>query len=363
MQYMLYEHSNVHRGVYRLSENATRAFEEARELCAEFLGGVDKRGVIFTSGTTDSLNLVAQTWGRTHLKAGDEILLPISEHHSNIVPWHMVAEERGAKVRFIPMTTHLRLDMAQAKAMMSEKTKVVAFGHVSNALGVIHPVKELAHLARQVGALVVVDGAQAAPHQLCDVKELAPDFYAISGHKMCGPTGIGLLFGKPELLQKLPPYKGGGEMIRTVTEAGSTWADIPHKYEAGTPYIAGAIGLGEAVKFLRSFDAVAASLHEQELGRYAYEELSKNKNIRLFVPPGDDWVGIVSFQHSYIHPHDLAAVMDAHSVCVRAGHHCTQPLMRSLGVAATTRLSPYFYNTTKDIDAFLAAIRKAESIF
>lgn len=357
------EHCNVHRGVYKLAEQATSLFEDTRKNVASFIGGVDPREVIFTSGTTEGINLVANTWGDTHVQAGDEILLSISEHHSNIVPWHILAKKKGATVKFIPLDENLRLDWEEAQKLISRRTKIVALAHVSNVLGIIHPVKKLVELARSVGAVSVIDGAQAVPHFDVSMKDLACDFYAFSSHKMCGPTGMGVLYGRQELLDAMPPYKGGGEMIAKVTIEGASWAELPHKFEAGTPHVAGVIGLGEAIDFLRSFDRKAAFASDLALGKQCFEGLKGRKKIQVFLQDVNDWVGILSFHHTSIHPHDIAHVLDADNVCVRAGHHCAQPLLRSLNVAATTRVSPYIYNNESDLQKFFEGLEKAEKLF
>lgn len=357
------EHANVHRGIYKLSEKATLEFENVRKKSAHFLGGVKNNCVIFTSGTTESINLIAHSWGRENLKEGDEILLPVSEHHSNIVPWHIVAQATGAKLKFIPLNNDLRIDVDTARTKLTKKTKIITFAHVSNVLGTVNPVKELVNLAKEVGAVSIIDGAQGAPHSICNAKEIDPDFYSFSSHKMCGPTGVGVLYGKEKLLESMPPYKGGGEMILTVEESGSKYADLPHKFEAGTPNISSVIGLGAAIDFLNNIDTDFITKHELTLGKYLLEQLSTKKHITCFVKDTRDWKGIVSFHHKVIHPHDMAAVLDNKNICVRAGHHCAQPLMKFLEVAATTRVSPYIYNNKEDIDCFLEALEKAESIF
>ncbi len=359
-RFYAYENANVHRGVYRLSEHATHEYEAARATVAEFLGGVRSEEIIFTRGVTEALNLVASAWGRTYVNAGDEIVLSIAEHHSNIVPWQLVAQATGARLVFLPLTAECRLDMTRARELIGPKTKILAIQHVSNALGVIHPLKELIALAKAHGAISVVDGAQAVPHFNVDVLDLDCDFYAFSGHKMLGPTGIGCLYGRARLLETMPPYHGGGDMIESVTVDGFTCAEIPAKFEAGTPNIAGAIGLRATIDFLATAPRAEAIEHERELGRHLVEELRGNKHVRLFTPGGDDWIGTVTFYHEVIHPHDVAAFADQEGVCVRAGHHCAQPLMRALGVGSTSRVSPYLYNTHEDIERFIRALRKAE---
>ncbi len=361
-RYYSQENANVHRGVYQLSEEATRAFEGARQSIAKHLGA-SAREIIFTRGTTDAINLVASCAGQVQLKAGDEILLTVAEHHSNIVPWQIVAERYGAKVRYIPLNSDFRLDLDAARRLINGKTKIVALAHISNVLGIIHPVRELIKMAKEVGAWTLLDGAQGAAHLPVDVCELDCDFYALSGHKAYGPTGIGVLFGKAARLNAMPPYQGGGDMIETVTLDGSTWNELPSKFEAGTPHIAGGIGLGAALDFLRALDLDRVLTHDRELGQYLYDAFSDFQDVQTFVKPGPDWIGILTFAHRSIHPHDLAAVCDGEKVCIRAGHHCAQPLMKVLGVSATARVSPALYNSKEDIDRFLGALRKAERLF
>lgn len=360
--YYRHENANVHRGVYQLSEEATRAFEAARQSVARWVNA-SEREIIFTRGTTEAINLVAQAAGQLRLKPGDEIVLTVAEHHSNIVPWQIVAERLGARISYIPLRPDFRLDLDAARRLITPKTKLVALAHISNVLGVIHPVREIIAMARAVGAWTLLDGAQGAAHLPIDVKALDCDFYAFSGHKAFGPTGIGVLYGKAEHLQAMPPYQGGGDMIEKVTLQGSTWNELPSKFEAGTPHIAGAIGLGAAISFLEQLDLDQVLAHDRALGQELYDALGDFPGIRTFVPPGDDWVGIVTFAHRTIHPHDLAAVCDSAKVCIRAGHHCAQPLMEILGVSATARVSPALYNESRDIQKFLGALQKAEQLF
>lgn len=361
-RFYAFESSNVHRGVYKLAEQATAFYEGTRKQIAHFLGNVDTKEIIFTSGTTDSINLVTQSWGSKNIKAGDEILIPISEHHSNLVPWQMLAKEKGAKVVFAPLDSNFHLDLKATKKLINKHTKVLAFAHVSNVLGVIHPVKELIALAKSVGAITVIDGAQSIPHFNVDVRELGCDFYAFSSHKMCGPTGVGVLYGRMDILNSMPPYRGGGEMISKVSVEETTWAQLPHKFEAGTPNIGGVIGLGEAVSFLQSLDREKSFADDLALAKKFLSELKKNKDIKVFVSDVDNWIGIISFHHKTIHPHDIATILDSENVCVRAGNHCAQPLMHFLGVPATTRISPYIYNNEADLEVFLKAFKKVESI-
>lgn len=362
-RYYRAENANVHRGVYQLSENATRLFEEARINIAKYLHA-DSTEIIFTRGTTEAVNLVAQCAGAAFLREGDEIVLSVAEHHSNIVPWQIVAERHGAKIRYIPLNANRRLDLEAAKGLINAKTRIVSLAHVSNVLGVIHPIKEIIKLARAVGALTMIDGAQGVPHLRVNVKEIDCDFYAFSGHKSFGPTGIGVLYGKKALLQAMPPYQGGGDMIERVTLEGSTWNELPSKFEAGTPHMAGVIGLGAAIDFLKGIDLEAILKHDQSLGTYLCEVLKAEfPKVKVMAPPGDDWVGSVCLSHSGIHPHDLAAVCDSEGVAIRAGHHCAQPLMEVLGETATARVSPGLYNDKADIDRFIKALRKAEELF
>ena len=357
------ENANVHRGVYSLSETATAAFEAARQTVASYIGGVKETEVIFTKGTTDAINLVAQTWGQTFIGEGDEIVLTVAEHHSNIVPWQMLAQRVGATIKYIPLKDDLRLDLDVAAQLICEKTKLVACGHVSNVLGIIHPVEKIIAMAKKVGAVTLLDGAQALPHLDVDVKALGCDFYAFSAHKVMAPTGTGVLYGREELLEAMPPYQGGGDMIETVSLSGSTWNVLPSKFEAGTPNIAGVIGLGAALEFLGKIDKKKALEHDRALGARVIEALKKSKHVRLFSKVADDWVGIVTFYHEMIHPHDMASICNSENVCIRAGHHCAQPLMEFLEVSATSRVSPYVYNNDADIDKFLKAFSKAEELF
>ncbi len=362
-RYYRTQNANVHRGIYQLSEDATRAFEEARINIANYVNA-ETREIIFTRGTTEAVNLVAQCGGAAFLRPGDEILLTVAEHHSNIVPWQIVAERHGAKVKFIPLNSDRRLDLDAARSLINEKTRFVSLGHVSNVLGVIHPIREIIQMARGVGALTMIDGAQGVPHLRIDVKELDCDFYAFSGHKCFGPTGIGVLYGKKALLQVMPPYQGGGDMIERVTLEGSTWNELPSKFEAGTPHMEGVIGLGAAIEFLKSIDLEKILEHDQALGRQLVHAMKEEfPKVKIMVEPGPDWVGTVTFAHESIHPHDLAAVCDGEGIAIRAGHHCAQPLMEVLGVTATARVSPSLYNDADDMNRFIKALRKAEQLF
>lgn len=355
--------ANVHRGVYRLSEDATRAFEEARLHIAAYIHASPEE-VIFTRGTTEAINLVAQSAGQVFLRPGDEVVLTVSEHHSNIVPWQLAAERYGAKLKYIPLRADRRLDLEAAQDLINERTRIVACAHISNVTGIIHPVREIIQMARAVGALVLIDGAQGLPHLPVNVRELDCDFYAFSGHKAFGPTGIGVLYGRRALLEAMPPYQGGGDMIETVRLEGSTWNALPSKFEAGTPHIEGVIGLGAAIDFLASLDMQAILAHDRALGLHLASELKTQfPQVQMVIEPGDDWIGTVTFHHKAIHPHDIAAVCDGEDVCIRAGHHCAQPLMEAFAVTATARVSPALYNDKADIDRFIQALQKAEKLF
>ena len=362
-RYYRSENANVHRGVYQLSENATRIFEESRLRIAAYINA-ESVEVIFTRGTTEAINIVAQSGGQAFLRPGDEIVLTVCEHHSNIVPWQLAAERHGVTIKYIPLTADRRLDLAAARELITAKTRMVSLGHISNVLGVIHPVREIIKMAKAVGALTMLDGAQGIPHLKVDVKELDCDFYAFSGHKAFGPTGIGVLYGKKALLNAMPPYQGGGDMIEKVTLQGSTWNELPSKFEAGTPHIEGVIGLGVAIDFLKSLPLEKLLAHDQHLGRFLTQKLREEfPRVKILVEPGEDWVGTVTIAHENIHPHDLAAVCDSDNIAIRAGHHCAQPLMEVLGVTSTARVSPSLYNDEADIERFLAALRKAEKLF
>jgi cysteine desulfurase/selenocysteine lyase len=354
--------ANIHRAVHTLSQESTLAFDAARETVRRFLNAADAREVLFTRGTTEGINLVAQAWGRANLRAGDEILLTTMEHHSNIVPWQMVAAERGAVVRVVPIDDAGTLDLDAYHRLLGPRTRLVGVGHVSNALGTVNPVAELARAAHAVGALVLVDGAQAVAHARVDVRALDADFYAFSGHKVFGPTGIGALYGKRALLEAMPPWQGGGDMIRTVSFAGSTWADLPSKFEAGTPDVAGAVGLGAALAWFASlpFDAVAA--HEADLLAYGTEVLSRVPGLRLF-GTSPHKASVLSFTLEGVHPHDIGTLLDLEGVAVRTGHHCAQPVMERYGVPATARASLALYNLREDLDALVAALAKVRALF
>ncbi len=358
------ENANVHRGIYDLSRRATDRFEAARVTVADFLNAPDASEVVWTRGTTESINLVAGTWGSEHIGEGDEIVLTRLDHHSNIVPWQLLAGRVGATIRYVDVDDDGRLRLDQLDEMLGSRTKLVALNHASNALGTINPVAEVAERAHAVGALVLVDGAQGAPHLPVDVQSLGADFYALSGHKMGGPMGIGALWARKELLEAMPPYQGGGEMIDLVEDDHSTWAEVPHKFEAGTPNVAGAVGMAAAVDFLNELGAEAVEAHETSLVEYGLEKLNAVPGLTVFGPPdATDRIAVFSFKLEGVHPHDVATILDSEHVAVRAGHHCTQPLMRRLGVPATTRASCWVYNTTEDIDRLAAGLGKASAIF
>jgi cysteine desulfurase/selenocysteine lyase len=356
-------HANVHRGVYHLSELATAAMERARQKVARFIGARSAREIIFTRNTTEAINLVANAWGRANLQAGDRIVLTEMEHHSNLVPWQIVAQATGAELDFIPIDGEGRLALETLPTLLNERTKLVALTHMSNVLGTINPVAEVNAAAKQVGAVTLVDGAQSVPHFPVDVQALGIDFLAFSGHKMCGPTGIGVLWGRRELLEAMPPFLGGGSMIKTVELRRSTWNDLPWKFEAGTPAIAEVIGLGCAVDYLQGIGMEAIHRAEQQLVGYALDQLQALGGLKLYGPPVGERGGVVSFSVEGIHAHDVAAVLDQHGVAVRAGHHCCQPLMEILDVPATVRASMYLYTTPDEIDQLVQALEVCKTIF
>jgi cysteine desulfurase/selenocysteine lyase len=356
--------ANVHRGIYRIAEEATARYEEARSKIAAFLGAARPEEVIFTRGTTEALNLVAATWGRAQVRAGDEILLTEMEHHSNIVPWQILAAERGAVLRYIPVTDDGRLDLGALDRLLSERTRVVALTHQSNVLGTINPVRLIADRAHAVGACVVVDAAQSVPHQPVDVEALGADFLAFSGHKMLGPTGSGGLWARYELLEAMPPYQGGGEMIMLVGLERSTYKDPPHKFEAGTPSIADDIALGVAVDYLQGIGLDAVAAHVHDLVGYALERLREVPGLRVYGPLEPvDRGGAISFTMDAAHPHDIAQVLDQEGIAVRAGHHCAQPVHRRFGIPASARASFHLYNTREDVDALVGGLLRVHHLF
>jgi cysteine desulfurase / selenocysteine lyase len=361
-RYYSEEHANIHRGVYRLSEDATKAYEHARSQVAEFLNAPESREVIFTRGATDAINLVAASWGRANLKACDEILLTEMEHHANIVPWQLIAEATGAVIRVVPVITATgELDIEAFRRLLSPRTKLFACGHVSNALGTINPVAELVREAKAAGATVLIDGAQAVAHFRPDVQDLNADFYVLSGHKLFGPTGIGALWGRAELLNAMPPYQGGGDMIRKVDFAGTTFREIPERFEAGTPHISGAIGLGVACEYFSALPPSARD-YEDALLAYATDKLSAIPGLRI-VGTARSKVAVISFLLGEIHPHDVGTMLDADGICVRTGHHCTMPLMKALGIPGTVRASFAFYNTKEEVDRLVASLERIRKMF
>jgi cysteine desulfurase/selenocysteine lyase len=357
------DNANVHRGIHELSNRATAAFEAARARAGRFLNARSADEIVFTRGTTEGINLVASAWGAANIKAGDRILLTEMEHHSNIVPWQLLAARTSAKLSYLPIQGDIGLlDLSRLGEWLTKEVKLLAFTHISNSLGTINPVSELCARARQLGITTLVDAAQSAGHRPVDVQELGCDFLVLSGHKMCGPTGIGVLYGRQEVLEPLAPYQGGGEMILSVDFHESTWKHAPHRFEAGTPDISGAIGLHAAMDYLDAIGRERIAQHDQELGAYAYAALSHLKGLRLF-GPHIGRAGLVSFVLNGVHAHDVVTVADQRGVALRGGHHCNQPLMRRLGVESTARASFYFYNTTDEIDRFVEVLGEIQRFF
>jgi cysteine desulfurase/selenocysteine lyase len=363
MAYYTHDNANPLRGAYALSARATERYHLARERIAKFVGVADSARLIFTRGTTESLNLVATAWGRANIGAGDEIVITGIEHHANFVPWQQLALEKGATLKIAKLTNDGRVDVEDFRSLVTPKTKVVAFSHVSNAIGTINPVVELKSIARAVGAMVCIDGAQAAPHLPLDLDTLDADFYAFSGHKMLGPMGCGVLVGRRAVLEAMPPYQTGGDMIEYVADDRTTWNVLPHKFEAGTPNVADAIGLAAACEYLDELGMEAVRAHEQQLTASASERLQAIPGVTVYGPPAADRSGVVSFTVGEIHPHDLATILDEGGVCIRAGHHCAQPLMRRLQLPATARASFYVYSTEADVDALVAGVHRAREVF
>ena len=361
--YYRHNHANVHRGIHELSEVATNAYEDARRRIARFINAPDPASIIYVRNATEGMNLITGSWGRSNITAGDEILLTEMEHHANLVPWHILAEEKGATIRYVPFKEDGTLDLSNLANLLSEKTKVFSFTAMSNVFGTITPVKRLVEAAHQVGALAVVDAAQSVPHMPVDVQELGCDFLVFSGHKMCGPTGIGILYGKRALLEEMPPYMGGGDMIRRVTLEGFTPNELPYKFEAGTPAIAEAIGLGAAVDYLCGLGMDKVHRHEQHITNYALEALSEIKELRLLGPPAAQKGGVAAFTLGGVHPHDIAQLLDEEGIAIRAGHHCAMPLHRKLGVSATARASFYVHTTMEEIDKLVAGLHRVKKIF
>ena len=363
VRYYERDNANVHRGIHELSNRSTNAFEAARERTRKFLNARSTEEIIFTRGTTEGINLVANAWGGKFIKAGDVILLTEMEHHSNIVPWQMLAERTGAKLRYVPITgDEGLLDLDKLESLLTPEVKLFAMVHISNALGTLNPVADLCARARRLGITTLVDGAQSAGHMMVDVQAIGCDFYAFSGHKICGPTGIGALYGRKEVLENTPPWHGGGEMIATVDYFKSTWNTLPHKFEAGTPDISGPIGLHAALDYLDAIGRENIFRHDLELATYAYQRLSELKGVRLFGPKGERG-GLVSFLLDDVHAHDVVTIADRYGVALRGGHHCTQPLMKKLGVPSTARASFYFYNTRAEVDRFIEVVQEIQKFF
>ncbi len=358
------DNANVHRGLHELSRRATDAYEGARGTVAGWIRAPSPSELIFTRGTTEAINLVAASWGEANLRPGDEILLSELEHHSNLVPWQLLARKTGATLRYLELNDEGQLILDDLPRILNEgRVRIAAIAHVSNALGTINPVAQIARQVHQAGALILVDGAQGAAHHPVDVQELGADFFAFSGHKMCGPTGIGALWVRGEVLDEMPPYQGGGEMIDLVERDSSTWAAPPHKFEAGTPNIAGAIGMAAAVTYLESVGPEAILRHEQALVAYALEALGGSPGVRLFGPPAHERAGVVSFRMAEAHPHDISTVLDREGVAIRAGHHCAQLVMQHFEVGATARASFYLYNTREEVDRLVQGLETVRSIF
>ena len=356
--------ANIHRSLHTLAAEAEEGYEAARTKVANFIkSGYGPQSIVFVRNTTEAINLVANAWGRKFLNEGDEIVLTIAEHHSNLIPWQLIAHEKGAKLRFIDIDDEGRLRRDQIAETIGPKTKMVAFAHASNVLG-INPIHEITKLAHENGALVLIDGAQSVPHMAVDVSELDCDFLAFSGHKMLGPTGVGVLYARPELLEAMDPFLGGGSMISRVQLEESTWAAVPQKFEAGTPNVADVIGLGAAIDYLEALGMDTVRAHEQEITGYALEQLSKVPGVTIYGPmTTEDRVGVVSFNYGDLHPHDLSQVLDRHGVAIRGAHHCAQPLMRRLDCVATARASFYIYNTKAEVDTFIGALEEAGRYF
>jgi cysteine desulfurase/selenocysteine lyase len=364
VEYYSNYNANVHRGVYSLSAEATEAYDESRDLVRQFINARSNSEVIFTKGTTEGINLLARAWGDEFVDAGDEIILTELEHHSNLVPWQLLSQRTGCKLRFVPVDDQAVLDLDQYEKLLSSKTRLVAFNGQSNSMGTLNPIEKMTALAHDAGALVLVDGAQYVPHNKIDVQKLDVDFLAFSGHKMCAPTGIGVLYGKEELLEKIPPFLGGGDMIESVHYEKSTYTKLPIKFEAGTPNIGGVVVLGEAIRFLNEIGMDKIREHEKELTEYTLQKFLDHPKIKIYgprTPAGRG--GAISFEYENIHPHDMAQILDSVGICIRAGHHCTQPLMRKFGIAATSRVSFYLYNDKTEVDRLMDALDKAQEMF
>ena len=361
--YYYTHHANVHRGAHTLSVEATDAYEAARESVARFLHAPEARSVVFTRNTTEALNLFVSSWGGSHLSAGDEVVVTVAEHHANLVPWHFLKRERGIVIKAVGLTDDHRVDLAALEAALGERTRVVATFHMSNVLGTINPLRRMADLAHGAGALFVVDGAQGAPHLPVDVQAIDCDVYALSGHKMLGPTGVGALWARAEILESMPPFLGGGEMIRKVTIDDSSYAGIPARFEAGTPPVAEAVGLAAAIDYLEGVGMEAVAEHDLALARYALERLDGLEGVELYGPRGEDRGGIVTFNIDGVHPHDVATALDADGIAIRSGHHCAQPLGRVLDASASARASFYLYTTEDEVDRFVDAVVRTRDFF
>jgi cysteine desulfurase/selenocysteine lyase len=363
LEYFEKFNSNIHRAAYRIAEEATERYEGTREKVRAFINAASTKEIVYTRGTTEAINLVAYAWGRKNVKSGDLIVLTILDHHSNIVPWQILAAEKGAHIEYVDIDDRGELRQDQFADLLKRGPRLVAFNLVSNAMGTINPARDMVAAAKKAGATVLVDGAQSTPHQPVDVQALGCDFYAFSGHKMLGPTGAGILYGRRELLEAMDPFQAGGDMIKTVRIEGTTYHDLPWKFEAGTQAIAEVIGLGAAVDYLSGLGMDAVRAHELEITEYAYESLSEVDHLTVFGPPPSRRAGVISFALDGIHPHDLATIADRDQVCLRAGHHCAMPLMTRLGVAATARASFYVYTQKEEVDRLVSSIREAQRIF
>jgi cysteine desulfurase / selenocysteine lyase len=365
--YYEFDNANVHRGVHTLSSRATDAYEGARDKVAAFVNAASRQEIVFARNASEAINLVAYAWGNANLQAGDEIILSVMEHHSNLIPWQLLAQRSGAVLKFVELTDTQEFDLEHYKSMLSDKTKLVSVVHVSNTLGCINPVEEIVKLAHHVGARVLIDACQSVPHMPIDVQVMNCDWLVASGHKMCGPTGAGFLYGKLDLLRSMPPFLGGGEMIADVFLDHSTYADLPHKFEAGTPAIAEAIGLGAAVDYLSNIGMDKIHAYEQELTSYLFQQLAQIPEVKTYGPnPNADAsnrAALASFTTGSVHPHDLSTILDQAGIAIRAGHHCTQPLHRHIGAQSTARASLYFYNTREEIDAFIVSLKEAVEFF
>jgi cysteine desulfurase/selenocysteine lyase len=362
VRYYTSENANIHRGVHALSEQATESYEQARKIARRFINSADTREIVFVRGATEGINLVAQTWGRANIRRGDDIVVSTMEHHSNIVPWQILCEEKGANLRVAPVNDAGELLFDEFEKLLGPKTKLVAMAHVSNALGTVNPVREIVEAARRCNARVLFDGAQAVPHMAVDVCALDCDFYVFSGHKVYGPTGIGVLYGKAELLEAMPPYQGGGDMISSVTFEKTIYNRLPYKFEAGTPHISGAIGLGAALEYVNSLGIDRIARHEKQVLAYGTQRLLEIPGLRL-IGTAKEKEGILSFVLEGIHPHDIGTILDREGIAIRTGHHCAQPLMKRFGVPATARASLALYNTIEEIDALASGLQKVREVF